>query len=176
MTNDIPAKWNGSCEAGGEDFNSSMCNYKLIGARYFNEGLKKARFGKIKSKESARDTLGHGTMVSSIAAGNYVNGVSSFVYSRGVSKGIAPHARFAIYKVMWNEGIDSSDVLAGIDQAISDGVDVISVSLHDKALSLYNNSIPIASFAGMEKGILVACSAVNEGPKIGTLRNGSHGL
>ena len=138
MTNDIPAKWNGSCEAGGEDFNSSVCNYKLIGARYFNEGLKRARFGKIKSKDSASDTLGHGTMVSSIAAGNYVNGVSSFGYSRGVSKCIAPHARFAIYKVMWNEGIDSSDVLAGIDQAISDGVDVISVSFHDQALHCDN--------------------------------------
>ena len=111
-------------------------------------------------------------MVSSIAAGNYVNGVSSFGYFRGVSKGIAPHARFAIYKVMWNEGIDSSDVLAGIDQAISDGVDVISVSFHDKALPLYNNSIPIASFAAMEKGILVVCSAGNEGSTIGTIRNG----
>ena len=45
MTADIPIKWKGSCEEAGEDFNSSLCNYKLIGASYFNDGLKMQRLG-----------------------------------------------------------------------------------------------------------------------------------
>lgn len=84
------------------------------------------------SKDSARDTLGHGTLVSSIAVGNYVKQASYFGYATETSKGTAPSARFAVYKVALNKGMDSSIMLACIDQAISDGVDLISVSLHDK--------------------------------------------
>lgn len=75
MTNDIPIKWNGSCACAGagEDFDSSLCNNKLIGAKYLNQGLKKLKLGhEITSKDSARDTHGHGTFVSFIAARNYV--------------------------------------------------------------------------------------------------------
>ena len=52
--------------------------YKLIGAKYFNEGFKRVKSSKIISKDSLRDIDGHGTCVSSIAAGNYVSGVSYF--------------------------------------------------------------------------------------------------
>ena len=52
------------CE-GGKDFNSSMCNSKIIGARCFSEGLKA---NTNLSKVSARDDVGHGTQVASIAA------------------------------------------------------------------------------------------------------------
>jgi subtilisin family serine protease len=43
-----------------------MCNSKIIGARYFNKGMK-ANIDP--SKDSARDDGGHGTQVASIAAG-----------------------------------------------------------------------------------------------------------
>ncbi|KAH7543441.1 hypothetical protein FEM48_Zijuj02G0184400 [Ziziphus jujuba var. spinosa] len=110
LSANIPTKWNESCEEAREDFNPCA----------------------IPIKDSARDTLGHGTLVSSIAVGNYVKQASYFGYATETSKGTAPSARFAVYKVALNKGMDSSNMLACIDQAISDGVDLISVSLHDK--------------------------------------------
>lgn len=37
--------------------------------------------------------------------------------------------KFAIYKVSWMGKGNAEDVLAGIDQVIADGVDIISISL-----------------------------------------------
>ncbi|KAB1222143.1 Subtilisin-like protease [Morella rubra] len=167
----VPSKWTGSCE-GGQDFNSSMCNAKLIGARYFNEAIKGDLKGQMLSMDSARDTSGHGTMVSAIAAGNYVEKVSFSGYAEGTAKGVAPYSRVAAYKVSWNEGTRASDVLAGIDQAVADGCDVICISLGFSRRIIYEDPIAIASFAAMEKGIVVSTVAGNSGPGFKSTKNG----
>nr|POE77126.1 subtilisin-like protease sbt1.9 [Quercus suber] len=81
----VSSKWKGKC--GGQQFNSSVCNSKLIGVRYFNAALKRRFRSSI--VDSARDTTGHGTYVSSVAAGNFLKWVSFDGYAEGTTKAIA---------------------------------------------------------------------------------------
>ncbi|KAM6591368.1 hypothetical protein CsatA_013973 [Cannabis sativa] len=168
----VPSRWKGKCEP-GEQFNSSLCNKKLIGARFYNKGLL-ANIPKFKiTMNSPRDKDGHGTHTASTAAGGYVEGASYFGYAAGTASGLAPKARLAIYKTIWRNSVYTSDFLAAIDQAIRDGVDVLSLSLGlgDGDYSLEDDSMAIATFAAMEKGIFVSASAGNIGPRAGTVIN-----
>lgn len=168
---DIPSRWRGQCESAA-DFNPKIhCNKKLIGARYFSRGFHMAADKPARELDSPRDKDGHGTHTSSTAAGSHVANASLLGYASGTARGMAVHARVATYKVCWSSGCFGSDILKGMDQAIADGVDVLSLSLGGGSGPYYRDTIAIGAFTAIEKGIFVSCSAGNSGPTKASLAN-----
>lgn len=177
----IPSRWKGACE-NGELFNLTNCNKKLIGARWFGKGLIAEKNSSIKTVApseylSPRDATGHGTHTASIAAGRLIKKASYKRLAAGTARGGAPLARLAVYKACWAtnpEVCTDADVLKAFDEAIHDGVDVISVSLGEQLpLSTYieHDSVSMGSFHAAARGISVVCSAGNDGPFSQTVTN-----
>lgn len=171
---EIPSKWKGECES-GPDFDSKLCNKKLIGARSFSKGFQMSSggggFSTKRESVSPRDVDGHGTHTSSTAAGSAVTNASFLGYAAGTARGMATGARVATYKVCWSSGCFGSDILAAMDRAILDGVDVLSLSLGGGSAPYYRDTIAIGSFSAMEKGVFVSCSAGNSGPTRSSVAN-----
>ncbi|KAF2323871.1 hypothetical protein GH714_002769 [Hevea brasiliensis] len=151
---------------------------KLIGGRYFNKGYA-AFVGPLNSTyNTSRDNdSGHGTHTLSTAGGNFVPGANVFGNGNGTASGGSPNARVAAYKVCWppvngsGECFDA-DIMAAFDAAISDGVNVISVSLGgDTPAEFFEDSIAIGAFHASRKGIVVVASAGNAGPAPLTVTN-----
>ncbi|ERN08666.1 hypothetical protein AMTR_s00017p00215060 [Amborella trichopoda] len=105
--------------------------------------------------DSSRDLLGHGTHTASTAAGSPVCGADYFGYAKGTA--VAPMTLLAMYKVGWATdafGTSATDVLAGMNRAIEDGVDLMSGFSADTLLGQRDCSW---AFAATEHGILVSC-------------------
>ncbi|KAJ7003949.1 hypothetical protein NC653_008979 [Populus alba x Populus x berolinensis] len=117
------------------------------------------------------DEEGHGTRTASTAAGNFVNDASVFGNANGTAVGMAPLAHLAIYKVCSDFGCAESDILAAMDAAVEDGVDVLSLSLGGGSAPFFEDSIAVGAFGATQKGIFVSCSAGNESPYNGSLSN-----
>ncbi|KAJ6409825.1 hypothetical protein OIU84_009332 [Salix udensis] len=174
---EVPSRWRGICQE-GEGFNRSHCNRKIIGARWYMKGYE-AEFGKLNVSDgveflSPRDAVGHGTHTSSTATGGLVENASFMGLAQGLARGGAPSAWLAVYKVCWATGdCAEADLLAAFDDAIFDGVDVLSVSIGSPPpLAAYvEDAIAIGSFHAVAKGISVICSAGNSGPYPQTVIN-----
>lgn len=123
---------------------------------------------------SPRDFEGHGTHTASTVAGDLRGNASLYGIARGTATGGVPSARIAVYKVCWGVagGCQGHDVLAAFDDAIADGVDMISVSLGEPhQLDYFHDSVAIGSFHAMKKGILTSASAGNKGPSQASVVN-----
>ncbi|KAJ3681595.1 hypothetical protein LUZ60_014168 [Juncus effusus] len=161
-----PSKWKGKCE-----FNKTDCNNKLIGARTFLNGLDVIQGSN--SSEGPYDYVGHGTHTSGTIAGSFVEGANINGLANGTASGIAPLAHVAMYKVCGNESCADSDILAGFDSAVKDGVDIISISIGGFNSYFDEDSIAIGSFSAVEKGIFVSAAGGNSGPYNYTVENGA---
>ncbi len=172
--------WHGKCTP-GEDYNASNCNQKLIGAQWFN-----AAWGGDAAVEaqrpweymSARDYNGHGTHTSSTAGGNANVPTTGPAAAFGSVSGIAPRARISAYKALWStqDGSTASgfgaDLVAAIDQAVADGVDVINYSISGTSTNFLDGA-EVAFLFAANAGVFVAASAGNSGPATGTVAHPS---
>jgi subtilisin family serine protease len=173
----IPARWKGGCDP-GVAFNVSLCNNKLIGARYFYLG-NEADYGPINDTVeylSARDWNGHGTHCASTAAGRMV--APAFAYDNlapGTAAGMAPKARIAVYKALWRDAGQGAtdDIVAAIDKAVIDGVDIISFSVSGFSTGspLSDDPFAIAAYNAMKQGIFFSAAAGNDGPEVFTIHH-----
>ncbi|MBA2386066.1 MAG: S8 family serine peptidase [Acidimicrobiia bacterium] len=171
-------RWNGTCVT-GEQFNSTECNNKLIGARFYAAGWGgQAGIEKQFPYEyySPRDADGHGSHTASTAAGNRGMPVVIDGTNYGNASGMAPRARIAAYKVCWGRGGEGgcfgSDSVAAIDQAVADGVDAINFSISGTSTN-FLDPVELAFLRATNAGVFVAASAGNSGPGAATVAHPS---
>ncbi|XP_074347706.1 CO(2)-response secreted protease-like [Apium graveolens] len=155
----VPKRWKGTCEA-TEDFPASSCNRKIIGARNFH-----------KHNQTARDFVGHGTHTASTAAGAAVSGISYYGLAAGTAIGGSPNSRIAVYKACHYLGCSEAAMLAAMDAAIHDGVDIMSLSIGEGYTDIWTDPVAIGGFHAVEHGIMVVCSAGNFGPTSSSVIN-----
>jgi len=172
--------WAGTCQT-GEQWTLMNCNRKLIGARYFNAAWGgDAGIDSLRPWEynSPRDYNGHGTHTSSTAGGNYGVMPTGAAAAFGTISGIAPRARVAMYKALWSTQAgdtasgQSADLVAAIDQAVADGVDVINYSISGST-SNFLDPVEISFLYAADAGVFVAASAGNSGPTTSTVAHPS---
>lgn len=169
------------------NFDFIIINYrKIIVARYYARGYERyyGGFNAEANKDflSPQDADGHGSQTASTAVGRRVNGVSALGgIATGTASGGASLARLAVYKACWtipnaekyvtNTCFDE-DMLAAFDDAIADGVHVISISIGAAQPQRYlEDGIAIGSLHAVKRNIVVAASAGNDGPDGETLSN-----
>jgi len=162
--------YRGKCEVAPE-FPLGSCNGKIIGAQHFAAAASKdGMFNASLYFASPLDGDGHGSHTASTAAGNHgvpvlVNGVFY-----GNASGMAPRARIAVYKALYRIiGGFMPDVVAACDQAVADGVDVLSLSLAPNSpppgsISTFLNILDVALLNAVKANVLVVQAAGNGGP------------
>ena len=138
----------------------AACNTKLIGLWDFVGSA-------AGNTTDPVDSDGHGTHTASTAVGNPFLSFS----------GVAPRANIIAYKACPGDTCTGSALLASIDQAVADGVDVINYSIGSgpddpwRTITSSATDDSKAFLAAREAGIVVAAAAGNDGPNPGTHNN-----
>lgn len=108
--------------------------------------------------EGPHDGHGHGTHVAGIVAG-------TGAASGGRYKGVAPGARLYAAKVLGADGGGlTSTVIAGLEWAVEQGVQVVNLSLGSTGSSDGTDALSVACDTVVGRGIVVCVAAGNEGP------------
>lgn len=172
----------GECQKGtdtGAAFDGSGCNSKVLSARYFADAFLKSVPPEKRAPEeliSPVDVGSHGTHTASTAAGNADVKMSIQGTDFGVSSGVAPAAKVAVYKVCWEDtdpntgGCYTSASVQAIEAAIKDGVDVLNYSISGSTSST-TDPVALAFLNAASAGIFVANSAGNSGPTPSTVNH-----
>ncbi|WP_299517638.1 cell wall-binding repeat-containing protein [uncultured Serinicoccus sp.] len=163
-----PDGWQGECVEGdaADDADNVTCNSKVIGARYYPEG-NTTDFDFL----SPRDTDGHGSHVGGTSAGNVGVPMDFMGDDLGVGSGMAPAAHLAFYKALWatEDGGGSGTtggLVAAIDDAVADGVDVINYSVSGSSQFVVTPD-ELAFLDAANAGVFVSTSAGNSGDDLG---------
>lgn len=142
-------------------FKLVTCNDKLVGAWSFSN-----------SGNDPEDDNGHGSHTASTAGGNRLYGITINAPTISLNfdiSGVAPHANIIAYDACTNDGCNLTDLLAAINQAVADGVDVINYSIGSAATtSPWSDDDALAFLDARAAGVFVAASAGNRGPGAGT--------
>ncbi|MEJ2749002.1 MAG: S8 family serine peptidase, partial [Anaerolineae bacterium] len=147
-----------------------VCNDKLIGMWDFADAINPLDT----EDDGPEDSQGHGSHTASTAAGNVisatVNTATGYGYTATIS-GVAPHANIIAYDACI-VSCPGSALLAAINQAIPDGVDIINYSISGGS-DPYNDAVELAFLNANEAGVFVAAAAGNNGPGGSTLSHQS---
>jgi len=113
--------------------------------------------------EGPVDQHGHGTHCAGVAAG-------SGAASQGRYRGAAPQATLYTAKVLRANGEGMmSDVMAGVEWAVHQGVQVISLSLGGPGPCDGHDALAETCDAAVEAGVVVCVAAGNDGPQAYTV-------
>jgi subtilisin family serine protease len=158
-------RYYGVCDSQNEHYDPTFpCNDKLIGAYAFDRLFV--------LRTSPIDDHGHGSHTASTAAGNFAHAevpLPGKTIEKTVS-GVAPHASIISYKALSNGSGFTTELVAAIEQAVTDGVDVINYSIGTTfPEDPYESPIALAFLAARESGVFVAASAGNNGPRPGSI-------
>ncbi len=163
----------GRCAVSGQQ---TKCNNKLIGLWDYVAGV-------AGNTGDATDTDGHGTHTASTVAGNAIKitipgGGTPYIPT---ISGVAPEANIIAYKACDATGCPSSKTIASINQAVIDGVSVISYSIGGGPTDPYAafttpaiDDDAEAFLAARAAGVVSSVAAGNDGPSPGTLSNPSN--
>lgn len=165
----LPDRFRGSCADAPDDdrWDSGSCDAKVVAAQFFVEayGADHLRSAAVLSPY---DTDGHGTRMATIAAGAADEQVRVARHRLGRFSGVAPRARVAAYKACWSapdpddDGCATADVVAAIDQAAADRVDVLNLSIGGPSSI---DTVERALLGAVEQGVVVVAAAGNAGER-----------
>lgn len=140
-------------------------NNKVIVARNYIDLLSQPQ-----SVNTAVDEMGHGSFVAGCAAGKRVTAPLATI------AGMAPGAFLGNYKVFGTPGINdrtnSTAVVAALEDAVADGMDVLNLSLGSLSYAPPDRDPEIIAInKAIATGVVVVAAAGNNGPETMTLDN-----